>query len=189
MTLNFRCIQYFCRLYSIIGYYKIIDVIPSAIHSKSSLLILFFTCMQGKLLQLCLTLYDPIHCSQPGSSVHGILQARILEWVAISSSRGSSWTRIEPTSLTLAGVFFTTSATWKIPYFYTVVFICQCHTTDLSLPTSASPSGNHKFVFCICESVCLLHITYLYYVLDSTYEWCHIIFVFLCLTYFTKHIL
>ena len=37
--------------------------------------------------------WDPIDCSPPGSSVHGILQARILEWVAMSSSRGSSWLR------------------------------------------------------------------------------------------------
>ena len=40
--------------------------------------------------QSCLTLRDPMDCSPPGSSVHGILQARILEWVAISFSRGSS---------------------------------------------------------------------------------------------------
>ena len=40
--------------------------------------------------QSCLTLCDPMDCSPPGSSVHGILQARILEWVAISFSRGSS---------------------------------------------------------------------------------------------------
>ena len=41
-----------------------------------------------KSFQACLTLCDPADCSPPGSSVHGILQARILEWVAISSSRG-----------------------------------------------------------------------------------------------------
>ena len=41
----------------------------------------------GKSLQLCTTLWDPIDCSPPGSSVHGILQARILEWVAMPSSR------------------------------------------------------------------------------------------------------
>ena len=41
----------------------------------------------------CLTLCDPMDCSLSGSSVHGILQARILEWVAISFSRGSSWPR------------------------------------------------------------------------------------------------
>ena len=40
--------------------------------------------------QSCLTLCDPMNCSLPGSSVHGILQARILEWVAISFSGGSS---------------------------------------------------------------------------------------------------
>jgi len=40
----------------------------------------------AKSLQSCLTLCDPVDCSPPGSSVHGILQARILEWVAISST-------------------------------------------------------------------------------------------------------
>ena len=40
--------------------------------------------------QSCLTLYDPINCSSLVSSVHGILQARILEWIAISLSRGFS---------------------------------------------------------------------------------------------------
>ena len=44
-------------------------------------------------LQLCLTLRDPIDCSLPGSSVHGFFQARILEWVAIPFSRGSSQPR------------------------------------------------------------------------------------------------
>ena len=43
--------------------------------------------------QSCLTLCDPMDCSSPDSSVHGIFQARILEWAAISSSRGSSWLR------------------------------------------------------------------------------------------------
>ena len=44
-------------------------------------------------LHSCLTLCDPMDCSPPGSSVHGSPQAGILEWVAISSSRGSSWCR------------------------------------------------------------------------------------------------
>ena len=43
--------------------------------------------------QLCPTLCDPMDCSPPGSSVHGIFQARVLEWIAISSSRGSSQPR------------------------------------------------------------------------------------------------
>ena len=56
-------------------------------------------------------LCDPMDCSLPGSSVHGIFQARILEWVAIFSSRGISDLEIEPASLLspeLAGRFFTT---------------------------------------------------------------------------------
>ena len=47
-------------------------------------------CVRTKSLQSCLTLYNPMDQSLPGSSVHGILQARILEWVAMSFSRGSS---------------------------------------------------------------------------------------------------
>ena len=46
--------------------------------------------MHDKRLQSCPTLCDPVDCSPPGSSVHGILQARILEWVAMPFSRGSS---------------------------------------------------------------------------------------------------
>ena len=47
-------------------------------------------CVCAKLLPSCLTLCDPMDCSLSGSSVPGILQARILEWVAILPSRGSS---------------------------------------------------------------------------------------------------
>jgi len=49
-------------------------------------------CVHAKSPQLCLILCNPMDSSLPGSSVHGILQARILEWVAISF-RGSSWPR------------------------------------------------------------------------------------------------
>ena len=57
------------------------------------------TCVSVLSHQSCLTLCDPRDCSPPGSSVHGILQARILEWVAISSFRGSSWPRDQTTCL------------------------------------------------------------------------------------------
>ena len=67
----------------------------------------------AKLLQSCLILCDPMDYSSPGFSVHEILQARILEWVALSSSRGSSVPGVEPVCLALAGGFFTTSATWE----------------------------------------------------------------------------
>ena len=65
----------------------------------------------AKSLQLCPTLWDPMDCSPPGFSVPGILQPRILEWVAMSSFRGSSQPRIKTASLlssALAGRFFTT---------------------------------------------------------------------------------
>ena len=52
-----------------------------------------YVCICAKLLQLCPTLCDLMDPSPPGSSVHRILQARILEWVAIPFSRGSSQLR------------------------------------------------------------------------------------------------
>ena len=75
--------------------------------------------VHAKLCQSCPTLCNSMDCSLPGSSVHRILQARILEWVAMpssTSSRGSSRPGVEPASLMspeLAGDFFATSATWK----------------------------------------------------------------------------
>ena len=70
-----------------------------------------WTCVKS--LQSCPTL-----CSPPGSSAHGVLQARTLEWVSVSFSRGPSWPRMEPASLrspAWAGGFFTTSTTWEAP--------------------------------------------------------------------------
>ena len=49
-----------------------------------------FVCECCEVTQSCLTLCDPMDCSLPGSSIHGIFQARIQEWVAISFSKGSS---------------------------------------------------------------------------------------------------
>ena len=50
-------------------------------------------CVHAKSLPSCLTLCDPMDCSPPGSFVHEIFQARRQEWVAMPSSRGSSWSR------------------------------------------------------------------------------------------------
>ena len=63
----------------------------------------------------CVRLWRPY---EPGSSVHGILQTRILEWVAMPSSRASSRPGIEhisPMSSALTGRFFIASATWEAP--------------------------------------------------------------------------
>ena len=72
-------------------------------------------CVPAKSIQSCPTLCDPVDCSLPGSSVHGILQARILEWVA-SPLGDLSNPGIKPASLispALASWFFTISATWE----------------------------------------------------------------------------
>ena len=65
--------------------------------------------------QSCLTFCNPMDCSPPGSSVHEIFQARILEWAAMPSSRGSSYPRdLTPFSCVsyFEGSFFTTGTTW-----------------------------------------------------------------------------
>ena len=60
----------------------------------------------SEVAKLCLTLCYPVNCSPPGSSVHGIFQARILEWVAISFSRGSSQRRDRTQVSRIAGRCF-----------------------------------------------------------------------------------
>ena len=60
-----------------------------------------------KVIHSCLTLCNPMDCSLPGSSVRGILQARILEWVAMPFSRGSSQPRDWTQASCIAGRFFT----------------------------------------------------------------------------------
>ena len=65
----------------------------------------------SEVTQLCPTLCDPVDYSPPGSSVHGILQARILEWVAISFSRGSSRPKDQTQVSRIAGRRFNLWAT------------------------------------------------------------------------------
>jgi len=82
----------------------------------SALCVCVCVCVQAKLLQLYLTLCNPLDCSPPGSSAHGILQPRILEWVPCPPPGDLPNTGIEPTPLispALAGGFFTTNATWE----------------------------------------------------------------------------
>ena len=87
----------------------------------------------AKSLQLCPTLWDPMDHSLPGFFVHRILQTRTLEWVAVSSSRGSSWSRdwtYVSKSPALAGKLFTTRATWEakiLGNFYKFYGIFHCN--------------------------------------------------------------
>ena len=87
-------------------------------------------------------LFAPHNCSLPSSSIHGLSQARILEWVAISFSRGSSQSRDWTQASCIAGGFFTSWATWR--------GIIICRQTGLS-ETSLSRSEKN-----LCITVCLL---------------------------------
>ena len=94
--------------------------------------------MQAKLLQSCPTLWDLMDCSPPHSSVHGILQARILEWAAMPLPGDLPDPDIEPTSLvspSLAGRFFTISASWEAPPREEPAVFPQC---DRSFPSVLS---------------------------------------------------
>ena len=75
------------------------------------LLPIYVHCLASSAAQSCLTLCSSMDCSLLGSPVHGILQARILEWAAMPSSRGSSWPRDEPALL--QGILLTQG--WNLP--------------------------------------------------------------------------
>ena len=81
-------------------------------------------CLCAKLFQLCPNLFDPMNCNPPGSSVHGILQARILSGLPCPPPEDLPHPGIKPASLmspALADGVFTTSATWEAPKNYHVI--------------------------------------------------------------------
>ena len=83
-------------------------------------------CARTCVCALCPTLYHPMDCSSPGSSLHGILQAGIVGWVAMPFSRGTFPTQgsnscLLPASPALAGGFFTTEPPGKTPISYTLI--------------------------------------------------------------------
>ena len=93
------------------------------VHTKSTLTM---GSAQGKKVKMVvtqsrLTLCDPMDCSPPGSSIHGIIQASILEWVAIPFSRISSQLRDQTWISCITGRFFTIWATRKIRYLLLVL--------------------------------------------------------------------
>ena len=138
IRLNIYMYLFFFRFFSHLGYYKTLSRGPCAIQS-----------MPAQSLQSCPTLCNPVDCSLPGSSVHGILQVRILEWVAISSSRGFSQPRdrIRVSCISCIGKgLFITRATWQPMQYSGSMCICQSQTPNLFLPQQF-PFGNYKFVF------------------------------------------
>ena len=88
----------------------------SCLTPKAVLLISFLMMIHSEWMsaQSCLTLW-PMDCSPPSSSVHGLFQAKILEWVAISYSKGSSWPR-DWTGISCTGrLVLYRCATWEAP--------------------------------------------------------------------------
>ena len=100
---------------------------------------------ESEVAQSCPTLWDPVYCSLPGSSLYGILQARILEWVAISFSRGSSQprnrTRVSCGSCS-AGWFFTAEPPGKLEFIFNQIQIWPRFRYWNSLLAHSSQSSN-----------------------------------------------
>ena len=98
-----------------------------------------FPCLKwSEVVQSYPTLCDPMDCSLPGSSVHGIFQARVLEWVAISFSRGSAQPRVQTQVSHTTGRRFTIWATREAPRFpcFDVWAIVNSATLNIELQVS-----------------------------------------------------
>ena len=108
--------------------------------NKSSCCLLSMMCVCAQSLQSCPTLCEPMGYSPPASSVQGILQAQILEWVAMSSSRWSSQPR-DGTHVSyvscFAGRFFTHWATWET---WKGIILSPWHALPHLVPTAAPRS-------------------------------------------------
>ena len=76
-------------------------------NSNMNIKVRYLIVQVSKVVQSCLTVCDPMDCSLPRSSVHGVSQARILEWVALSYSGGSSQPRDQTPVSRIAGRRFT----------------------------------------------------------------------------------
>ena len=86
---------------------------------------------------------NPMDCSLPGSSVHGILHIRILEWVAISFFRWSSLSRNWTWVSCIAGIFFTNCAMWEVlEYIYAAAANSLQSCPTLCDPIDGSPPGS-----------------------------------------------
>ena len=97
--------------------------------------------------QLCLILCDPMDCSLPGSSVHGILQARVLEWVTIPFFRGSSWPKV------WTWVYGSLDASYSVQ-FSLVAQLCPtlCNPMNRSTPGLPVSSPAHEVYSNSCPS-------------------------------------
>ena len=98
---------------------------------------------RSEVSQSCPTLWDSMDCSLPGSSLHGIFQARVLEWVAISFSRGSSRPRDWIQVSSIAGRCFTIWATRETPVLWPTDMKSWLTVKD---PDARKDRGQEKWV-------------------------------------------
>ena len=119
-------IHFFFRFFSCIGHYRALRRVP-CLYNRFLLVIYFIymcACMLSRFS--CVRLCDTMDCSPRGSSVHGILQARILEWAAMPFSRGSSRprdrTHVSYVSCIGRWVLYT-STTWEACFIYSSVYM------------------------------------------------------------------
>ena len=87
---NYKCAYPFTPLGLCMCYYLPLETLLHLVLLEAHSSYSSFKVKVGEVAQSCPTLCDPMDCSLSGSSVHGIFQARVLEWIAISFSRGSS---------------------------------------------------------------------------------------------------
>ena len=135
-------------------------------HLRHSVTWALISSLLKKVAQSCPTLCDPMDCSLPGSSIHGVFQARILEWVAISFSRGSfrprDWTQVSH----IVGRRFTIWATrevyWKRALNFTGLVFCtpkpnflrrDCCRSTLWVSFFSAYNTNSLLFFC---KLCLI---------------------------------
>ena len=104
-----------------VPYFMKVNIWTSSPWTKSIRTLSFCCCLVA---QSCLTPWNTMDCRPPGSSVYGISQARILEWVVIFFSRGSSQPRDWTQASCLAGGFFTTEPPGKPPRTMYLLLLC-----------------------------------------------------------------
>ena len=113
----------------------------------------FGVCVCVSVTQSCLTLCDPIDCSPPGSSVHGILQARTVEWAVFSYSRGSfqtrDWTQVSCTESRLFTIWATRADLHSIQYYAICFLLLKAFLWGQSMISTQYmvPSGHNQEQF------------------------------------------
>ena len=97
-----------------------------------------YTESESEVAQSCRTLCDPTDCSLPGSPVHGIFQTRVLEWVAISFSRGSSWPRDRTRVSRIVGRRFTIWATREAYSYSQLILLVKFYHSQCAINVTFS---------------------------------------------------